>query len=136
LSYLDIEAISRLFAELIKCGLFSNLKYMYRLISRGDFTPKKINTDRTLRHVRYIRWFPMQSTSQHQLNQRKRMLDCVDSGKGEIQETKLIQGIMDIILEKLSHPFGDNSKYLTRWLLSRIIMALFILDTKGLFYFF
>ena len=79
---------------------------MYRLISRGDFTPMKIQTDRTLRHIRYIRWFPMQSNSQHQLSQRRRMLDCVDN----VQDTELIEKIKDIIKEKLSHSFGDQSK--------------------------
>jgi len=70
-----LEAMTRLFGNLIHERLFSYQQYLQRLIARGDMRPNKRNQESTLRHLKYLQSFPLHKGAQaHQLNQRRVVL--------------------------------------------------------------
>lgn len=70
-----LEAMTRLFGNLIHERLFSYQQYLQRLIARGDMRPNKRNQESTLRHLKYLQSFPLHKDAQvHQLNQRRVVL--------------------------------------------------------------
>ncbi|CAI2174498.1 11999_t:CDS:10 [Funneliformis geosporum] len=70
----ELEMLSRLFGELTRNGHFSYQRYLQRLIARGDVRHEKRNTERSLRHLRYVKWFAIYEPELHDLNQRWHIL--------------------------------------------------------------
>ncbi|KAF9137964.1 RNA polymerase II mediator complex subunit [Mortierella sp. GBA39] len=74
-----LEAMARLFGNLIHDRLFSYQQYIQRLIARGDLQPSKRSQESTLRHLKYLQSFPLhQDAEAHHFNQRRVVLFGVD----------------------------------------------------------
>ncbi|KAF9155624.1 RNA polymerase II mediator complex subunit [Linnemannia schmuckeri] len=74
-----LEAMARLFGNLIRDRLFSYQQYIQRLIARGDLQPSKRSQESTLRHLKYLQSFPLhQDAEAHHFNQRRVVLFGVD----------------------------------------------------------
>lgn len=74
-----LEAMARLFGNLIRDRLFSYQQYIQRLIARGDLQPNKRSQESTLRHLKYLQSFPLhQDAEAHHFNQRRVVLFGVD----------------------------------------------------------
>ncbi|KAG0369656.1 RNA polymerase II mediator complex subunit [Gamsiella multidivaricata] len=107
-----LEAIARLFGNLIHDRLFSYQQYLQRLIARGDLQPSKRGQESTLRHLKYLQSFPLHKDAQaHHLNQRRVVLYGVN-GEDEY-DRECFETITAQIKSKLPHMFSSEAANIT-----------------------
>ncbi|CAG8473950.1 17776_t:CDS:10 [Rhizophagus irregularis] len=108
----ESEAIARLFGVLTKNGHFSYQRYLQRLIARGDVRPEKRTTERSLRHLRYVKWFAIYETDLHDLNhsinQRWHILYGINSK--DTSDKNTTDTLSNIVSEKLPNVFSPKAK--------------------------
>ncbi|CAG8628072.1 35177_t:CDS:10, partial [Racocetra persica] len=74
----ECNIIAGLFGELIRNGHFSHQRYLQRLIARGDVLHERRTSERSKRHLKYVKYFPLFNTELHHLNQRRVILHNVN----------------------------------------------------------
>ncbi|GES85186.1 hypothetical protein RCL_jg26864.t1 [Rhizophagus clarus] len=108
----ESETIARLFGVLTKNGHFSYQRYLQRLIARGDVRPERRDTERSLRHLRYVKWFAIYETDfhdlNHNMNQRWHILYGINNK--DATDKKTIDTLSNIISEKLPNVFSPKAK--------------------------
>ncbi|RIA84360.1 hypothetical protein C1645_784260 [Glomus cerebriforme] len=106
----ESELIARLFGVLTRNGHFSHQRYLQRLIARGDVRPEKRDTERSLRHLRYVKWFaiyePDLHNLNHNINQRWHILYGINSK--DTTDKIAFDTFADIITKKLPHIFSPK----------------------------
>ncbi|KAF9923613.1 RNA polymerase II mediator complex subunit [Linnemannia zychae] len=105
-----MEAMARLFGNLIHDRLFSYQQYLQRLIARGDLQASKRNQESTLRHLKYLQSFPLhQDTEPHHFNQRRVVLFGVNGDDDYDQECfKTITTQIKMRLPRMFSPEAAN----------------------------
>jgi hypothetical protein len=104
-----LDAIARLFGNLIHDRLFSYQQYLQRLIARGDLQPSRRSQESTLRHLKYLQSFPLHKQAQaHHLNQRRVVLFGV-AGEDEY-DRECFETITAQIKARLPHRFSPEGK--------------------------
>ncbi|KAI1317908.1 RNA polymerase II mediator complex subunit [Mortierella claussenii] len=107
-----LDAVARLFGNLIHDRLFSYQQYLQRLIARGDLQPSKRHQESTLRHLKYLQSFPLPKCAQaHHLNQRRVVLFGV-SGEDEYDKA-CFETITAQIKAKLPYMFSAEAANMT-----------------------
>ncbi|KAG0050520.1 RNA polymerase II mediator complex subunit [Gryganskiella cystojenkinii] len=107
-----LEAMARLFGNLIHERLFSYQQYLQRLIARGDLRPSKRSQESTLRHLKYLQSFPLHSGAQtHQLNQRRVVLFGVNGD--DDYDKECFEMITAQIKSKLPRMFSPEAANMT-----------------------
>lgn len=104
-----LEAMARLFGNLIHDRLFSYQQYIQRLIARGDLQPSKRSQESTLRHLKYLQSFPLhQDAEAHHFNQRRVVLFGVD-GEDDY-DRECFETITAQIKTRLPYMFSPEGK--------------------------
>ncbi|KAG9324909.1 hypothetical protein KVV02_008471 [Mortierella alpina] len=107
-----LDAVTRLYGNLIHDHLFSYQQYLQRLIARGDLQPSKRGQESTLRHLKYLQSFPLHKGAlRHHLNQRRVVLFGVN-GEDEYDH-ECFNTITAQIKAKLPHMFSPEAANMT-----------------------
>ncbi|KAF9284208.1 RNA polymerase II mediator complex subunit [Mortierella alpina] len=107
-----LDAVARLYGNLIHDHLFSYQQYLQRLIARGDLQPSKRGQESTLRHLKYLQSFPLHKGAlRHHLNQRRVVLFGVN-GEDEY-DRECFDTITAQIKAKLPHMFSPEAANMT-----------------------
>jgi len=105
-----LEAMARLFGNLIHDRLFSYQQYMQRLIARGNLEPSKRNQESTLRHLKYLQSFPLhQDAEPHHFNQRRVVLFGVNGD--DDYDRECFETITAQIKTRLPYMFSPEGIY-------------------------
>ncbi|KAG0201412.1 RNA polymerase II mediator complex subunit [Mortierella sp. GBA30] len=107
-----LDAVARLYGNLIHDHLFSYQQYLQRLIARGDLQPSKRGQESTLRHLKYLQSFPLhRGALPHHFNQRRVVLFGV-SGE-DVYDRECFEAITTQIKAKLPHMFSPEAANMT-----------------------
>ncbi|CAG8785651.1 3159_t:CDS:2, partial [Cetraspora pellucida] len=108
----ECNIIAGLFGELIRNGHFSHQRYLQRLIARGDVLHDQRKTERSKRHLKYVKYFPLFNAELHHLNQRRVILyniNCDDTSDEDEYESMVTK-----IKDKLPYMFSRTDDELDR----------------------
>ncbi|KAG0270717.1 RNA polymerase II mediator complex subunit, partial [Linnemannia exigua] len=107
-----LEAMARLFGNLIHDRLFSYQQYLQRLIARGDLQPSKRSQESTLRHLKYLQSFPLhQDAEAHHFNQRRVVLFGVNGD--DDYDRECFETITAQIKTRLPYMFSPEAANMT-----------------------
>ncbi|RIB08520.1 hypothetical protein C2G38_341878 [Gigaspora rosea] len=106
----ECNIVAGLFGELIRNGHFSHQRYLQRLVARGDMLHERRETDRSKRHLKYVKCFPLFNTELHHLNQRRVILYNVNCD--DISDEKEYESMVMMIKDKLPYLFSRTENEL------------------------